>query len=83
MKGRVNKLSEWPIRGQLCMTTLKWVENHIMYQNVIDWRPTVVIDSMLSVLWTLAGGVGSVCWEVASFWVKVKLLHWPLAESTL
>lgn len=57
--------------------------NDVMYQDVIDGRSIVVIDSMLGVLWTLAGGLGSVCWEVASFWVKVKLLPWPLAESTL
>jgi hypothetical protein len=33
----------------------------------------VVVDSFLGLLLGLVSGVGSVCWEVATFWVKVKL----------
>lgn len=33
-----------------------------------------VVDSFLSVFFTLVGGLGGVCFEVSSYWAKVEML---------
>lgn len=38
----------------------------------------MVVESFLGVVLTLAESVGSVCWEVTTFWVKVSLTPEPL-----
>ena len=37
----------------------------------------LVLNSLLGLLLEAVGGVGSVCWEVATFWAKVRLAPVP------